>query len=661
MATATNLSFKDGEFLWQGKPLRIFSGAIHYFRTVPEYWQDRLEKAKACGLNTIETYVPWNLHEPRPGHYKNEGILDLRRFIKLASNLGLYVIFRPGPYICSEWDFGGLPSWLLGDPEMKVRSNYKGYQDAVKRYFSWLLPQITDLQSSQGGPIFAVQVENEYGSFSFDPAHLLWLRDLLWESGITELLVTSDNETCARGLRALSEGRNGGKAEDEVDLFNIPGVLPTANGMTVDELRAVFAEIRRERRSDEKAQSGGKSRPLMVMELWSGWFDYWGAPIHETTTAQSLLETVRYAFSQGSSINLYMFHGGTNFGFMNGALQLPPNAAEGEEKQESSSTGSALDVDSFPYRPDVTSYDYDAPLTEDGCITGKFLALREIIEGERKKDLSSSSENLPDVPRGNCRAQSPLVVEGWAGNRSELSGGLEKLAWDDLLALVTKRAVEKEDPKWMESYVFGDGAVQSYGYIVYRKKLESGSRVKNISFTGRVRDLGNVLVNGKSRASIDWSVKDGTVSLQQESKNESAVLDIVVENLGLTIDGKVAQEWEVLALDFEDGYIMKTLASANWVKVRCSDQGETVGPALYRGVVRLTEETPADYFVRLEGWHKGVLFVNGFNLGRYWNKGPTRTLYVPGPVLRKGDNQVVVFEEEGAGGQIVFGIEPHLG
>lgn len=674
MAKPTNLSFHHGDFVFKGKPLRIFSGAMHYFRTVPEYWQDRLEKAKACGLNTVETYVPWNLHEPKPGHYKNDGILDLRRFIKMASDLDLHVIFRPGPYICSEWDFGGLPSWLLADPDMKVRSNYKGYQDAVRRYFSWLLPQITDLQSSQGGPIFAVQVENEYGSFSFEPAHLVWLRDLLWDLGITELLVTSDNETCARGMRALFESQTEGKAKSEVGLFNIPGVLPTANGMTVDELKAVFKEIRRDRGGDEA------SRPLMVMELWSGWFDYWGAPIHETTTAHSLLETVRFAFSQGSSINLYMFHGGTNFGFMNGALQLPPDSLSnaGDAK---SLTGPAIDVDSFPYRPDVTSYDYDAPLTEDGCTTGKYLALREIISEEIRKVLSLPNI-LPILPRGNCRAQSPLLVTGW----KDPSGVLEKLQWDDLLSLIKKRTNEAENPKWIETYLFQEGAVQSYGYTVYRRKISTTNGLQDISFSGRVRDMGNILIDGKSHGRIDWSVKDGTVNLQENSLLDStAVLDIVVENLGrvnyttsdnqarlntqrrgingpVTLDGKLLQGWEVIALDFEDGYVERALKSANWVQVGSSDQKPAPSPAMYRGTVQLTDnEDMADYFVRLEGWHKGVIFVNGFNLGRYWNKGPTRTLYLPGPVLRKGDNEVCVFEEEAVGGQIVFGIEPQLG
>ena len=571
-----------------------------------------------------------------------------------------------------------------------------------------------DLQSSQGGPIIAVQVENEYGSFSFDPVHLVWLRDLLWKSRITELLVTSDNETCARGVRALSEGT--GEGQGQVGLFNIPGVLPTANGMTVGEVSAVFAEIRRERGSGESDAQGEageqreseKSRPLMVMELWSGWFDYWGAPNHETTTATSLLDTVRYAFSQGSSINLYMFHGGTNFGFMNGALQLPPDTGfdsdtTGAKREESSAESAAVDLDSYPFKPDVTSYDYDAPLSEDGCITGKYLALRSIIAEERRRISKSLSADLPDVPKENRRAQIPLLVGGWAGESDECTPGmLERLAWDDLVSCVTKRTEEQGDPKWMESYTFSNGAIQSYGYIVYRKKLDnacSGSQIIDLTFTGRVRDRGNVLVNGKSRARIDWSVKDGTVKLEKESGKglDSTALDIVVENQGrvnyttsdyqdrlntqrkgikgpVALNGAPLPGWEVLALDFEDGFVERALESDNWVTCpsadpqTCGQEGSgdsdasnrpASSPALYRGTVRVTGD-PADYFVRLEGWHKGVVFVNGFNLGRYWEKGPTRTLYLPGPVLRKGENQVVVFEEESAGGHIVLDIEPRL-
>ena len=549
-----------------------------------------------------------------------------------------------------------------------------------------------------------MQVENEYGSFSFDPAHLVWLRDLLWKSGVTELLVTSDNETCARGLRALAEGSSG----DKVALFNIPGILPTANGMTVEELRAVFTEIRRERNYDESAGRetveqavSRKSRPLMVMELWSGWFDYWGASSHETTTADALLDTVRYAFSQGSSINLYMFHGGTNFGFMNGALQLPPESGVDSDsdvvKGEGCSTASTIDVDSYPYRPDVTSYDYDAPLTEDGCITGKYLALRTIIAEERRKISSYSSGDLPDLPRGNLRAQTPVLVGGWSGDSSDsTSEVMERLAWEELLQFVTKRTEEPGDPRWMESYTFGNGAVQSYGYIVYRKKMENnGDQLKDITFTGRVRDMGNILVNGESRARIDWSQRDGSVTLRDRKRSgadeKSALLDLVVENLGrvnyttsdnqarlntqrkgingpVILDGKTVQGWEVLSLDFEGEFLARALESTKWVSDTSGEAGESdpktdpraPGPALFRGMVRLSEE-PADYFVRLEGWQKGVLFVNGFNLGRYWNKGPTRTLYLPGPILRKGDNHVVVFEEEVPGDQIVFDIEPQLG
>ncbi|GFO29517.1 beta-galactosidase [Plakobranchus ocellatus] len=713
MADSTPLSFRDGEFVLKGKPLRLFSGAIHYFRIVPEYWQDRLEKARACGLNTVETYVPWNLHEPRPGHFNNEGILDLRKFIKIASDLGLYVIFRPGPYICSEWEFGGLPSWLLSDQNMRVRSNYPGYQRAVERYFSWLLPQVKDLQSTNGGPIIAVQVENEYGSFSFDPSHVIWLRDLLWRSGVTELLVTSDNESCAKGLRRRLEkpAEASSGARSDVDLFNIPGVLPTANGMTADMLRAVFTEIRREREGTqvqdaaESNKEGNQeeglkikqsSRPLMVMELWAGWFDFWEAPKHVTTPARLLEETVRYAFSEGSSINLYMFHGGTNFGFMNGALQLTADGALDALGNDEMISTTAVDVDSYPFKPDVTSYDYDAPLTEDGCITGKYWAVRRLILEEKGKLNQDAQVALPSFPSGNHRAEFPLVVISWdAGSNDSSDETLERLGWNEMLSFVTKRVEEKEDPRWMELYVFPDGEIQSYGYIVYRRELDSAinfspDRKTNLTYTGRVKDKGNILINGKSNAQVDWSAKDASVTLTGTGSTSTAKppsLDIIVENLGrvnytssdnqarlntqrkglngpVTLDGAPLKGWEILALDFEGGFLDRALQSDAWIKLdQSSVDGQTEkssGPALYRGTVYLARE-PADYFVRLEGWHKGVLFVNGFNLGRYWEKGPTRTLYLPAPLLKMGINQVVIFEEESEGGQIVLGIEPQLG
>ncbi|CAL1528316.1 unnamed protein product, partial [Lymnaea stagnalis] len=557
------------------------------------------------------SYVPWNLHEPAPGLFRNEGILDLRRFIKTAADLDLFVIFRPGPYICSEWDFGGLPSWLLADPEMKVRSNYLGYQEAVKRYFDWLIPQVADLQYTHGGPVVAVQVENEFGSFSDDPGHLEFLRELLLNKGIKELLVTSDNESAIRTAPVLD------------------GVLPTANGQTVEEIKAGFQIIR----------SINDQYPLMVMEFWTGWFDHWGYP-HETRSVDILEKTLNYALEESSNVNFYMFHGGTNFGFMAGALNLSS------------------------FKADVTSYDYDAPLAEDGGVTEKFLKIQKMI-GEVTKTKNSGTLEVPTVMADTNRAAVPLKVP------------LDKvLPWSEIIKTIRKKSKSK-DPQFMESYAFENGWVQSFGYIVYRKEIEQLGKGR-LDVTGRIKDRASILMNGKTRGVLTWESESAVLDLLQD---EGGILDIVVENLGrvnyttkdkqdvlntqrkgfdgeVRLDDGVLQDWEIFALDFPEGFVDDALQSPGWQDATGSER--PAGPALFRGSVQLSGK-PGDYFVRLDRWFKGVVIVNGFNLGRYWDQGPQRTLYLPGPLLREGANSILVFEENTSSGEITLDIKPCLG
>ncbi len=326
------LTTSTNQFLLNGEPFRILSGAMHYFRVVPEYWRDRLEKLRAFGLNTVETYVAWNLHEPRPGEFHYEGRLDLVKFIETAAEVGLKVIVRPGPYICSEWDFGGLPSWLLKDPHMQVRCAYPPYLAAVDRFFESVLPRLAPLQSNRGGAIIAFQVENEYGSYGNDKVYLRRLVDGLRAHGIDSFLFTSD------GPRDGSL-QGGGLAE----------LFKTVN--FAFDAPAAFAKLR-------EYQPEG---PLMAMEFWSGWFDHWGEQHHlsedGSESIQRSVDTLDEILAAGASVNFYMFHGGTNFGFMNGA------------NQELSG-----------YRADVTSYDYACPLDECGDPSPRFSAYRSVLE-----------------------------------------------------------------------------------------------------------------------------------------------------------------------------------------------------------------------------------------------------------------------------------------
>ena len=318
------LSYADGVMRRDGEPHRILAGSLHYFRVHPDQWADRLERLAALGLNTVDTYVPWNFHQPRPGAPRFDGPRDLGRFLDLAQDAGLDVIVRPGPYICAEWDNGGLPAWLTGMPGMRPRSSYRPFLDQVARWFDVLIPRIAAAQAVHDGPVVAVQVENEYGSYGDDRGYLEWLRDALTGRGISELLWTADGPT-----ELMQDGGT------------LPGVLATATfGSRADRAAALL----RARRPGE---------PFVCAEFWNGWFDHWGEP-HHVRSPDSAQDTLREILGAGGSVSLYMAHGGTNFGLWAGANH-----------------------DGTRLQPTVTSYDSDAPIAEHGAPHPKFFGLRE--------------------------------------------------------------------------------------------------------------------------------------------------------------------------------------------------------------------------------------------------------------------------------------------
>ncbi|CAL9577519.1 glycoside hydrolase family 35 protein [Streptomyces sp. enrichment culture] len=320
------LTHRDGAFLRGGRPHRVLAGSLHYFRVHPEQWADRLRRVAAMGLNTVDTYVPWNFHEPRPGRYRFTGGHDVEAFLRLAGETGLDAIVRPGPYICAEWDNGGLPVWLTGRPGMRVRCSHPPYLEEVARWFDELVPRIAALQAGRGGPVVAVQIENEYGSHGDDRAYVRRLRDALVERGIGELLYTADGPT------ALMQ--DGG---------SLPGHLAAA---TFGSRAREAAALLRSRRPDE---------PLLCAEFWNGWFDHWGEK-HHVRSPGSALKTFSDILDHGGSVSLYMAHGGTNFGLWAGANH-----------------------DGTTVQPTVTSYDSDAPIAEHGALTPKFHALRRRV------------------------------------------------------------------------------------------------------------------------------------------------------------------------------------------------------------------------------------------------------------------------------------------
>ncbi len=486
------LTISGNQFLLNNQPFRILSGALHYFRVLPEYWRDRLEKMRAFGLNTVETYVAWNLHEPRPGEFHFEDRLDLARFIEIAAATGLKVIVRPGPYICSEWDFGGLPAWLLKDPAMQVRCAYPPYLAAVDHYFDALLPRLTPLLASQGGPIIAMQVENEYGGYGNDQHYLQYLADGLRARGVDVLLFTSD-----------------GPRDGQQQGGGMPGILRTVN--FAFEANEALAKLR-------AYQPAG---PLLVTEFWSGWFDHWGEEHHLSADGSDSIERSVQALDDilaaGASVNFYMFHGGTNFGFMNGAnLEL---------------TG---------YRSTVTSYDYAAPLDECGDPSPRLAAYRGVLR------------KYADVPATSLVRSAPKRAYGSIELRESI--GL----FDALNELSRKHLSVTPDP--ME---FFD---QGYGFMLYRTRL-SGPRPEALLVAHEVRDRAQVFVDGRAVGVLERETGDEALAL--EIPPQGVTLDLLVENMGrvnfgpglvdrkgivgtVTFDGQVLFNWEVYPLPLND-------------------------------------------------------------------------------------------------------------
>ncbi|XP_064617516.1 beta-galactosidase-1-like protein 2 [Liolophura sinensis] len=598
----SSLKLRNRHFMLDGKPLTILSGSIHYFRVPMVYWKDRLLKLKAAGLNTVETYVAWNKHEERRGHFTMADNLDLRRFIKLSRDVGLYMILRPGPYICAEWDMGGLPSWLLHDPTMKMRTNHPPYMDAVRSYFRKLLPKVVDLQYSRGGPIIMVQVENEFGSYSDEVEHLQFIAQTLRANGIQELLV-------------VSESREG------VLRAPLPQALLTVNFQKASQGEVLLDLVRR----------SNPDVPLMVMEFWTGWFDHWDRE-HQVVGTERLMESLQYILTMQSSVNFYMFHGGTNFGFFAGANHFDK------------------------YRSDVTSYDYGALLTEAGDVTRKFKVIKTMLMDLVLKPQGIHS--LPDPPPDVMKAAYGDVAMDFF------------LSWANLLRTV--EPIRSKSVVAMEMLDINNNGGQAHGYIVYRHVLSTGGVVR----FGAVHDRAQVLLNGIQVAVVNCTLESNRVHLPDVAS--PTTLDIMVENQGrvnyfsfksnllnnqrkglvgdVLLSNTALQDWEIFPLEFNDTMLYRIEESPAWQPF----VAQSGVPCMYRGKLRVDDTTPRDTFLNMKGWTKGVVFINGFNLGRYWKVGPQVTLYVPAPVLKSGVNEVLIFEEHSAGKTIRFQRNPVL-
>ncbi len=563
---------KDNEFRLDGKKYNVYSGAMHYFRIPHEYWEDRLTKLKLAGFNTVETYVCWNLHEPKKGEFCFEGDLDIAEYIATAGRLGLNVIVRPGPYICAEWEAGGFPAWLFKDKNVDLRCYSPEYLGHVKDYYTKLMSILVPLQCTKGGNIIAMQIENEYGSFGNDKRYLAYMRDMMQELGVDVLTFTSDGDWC----NMVSSG-------------TLEGTFKTLNfGSNVSgRMKAL----------DRFPDNG----PKMCMEFWCGWFDHWGEK-HHTRSHKSIIKELNTFFDIDASFNFYMFHGGTNFGFNAGANHYSA------------------------YQPTVTSYDYCALLNEWGDYTPAYHAVRELL-------CTRQGIELKPLP--------PTVQLQYIGKvqLTECTGLFENL---DNIGIKHHSGAAKH----MEYYD------QNYGLIYYKTVMKGKYTMGVLSIDG-LHDRAHVYIDGKLKGICDVTGK----APRKHRRNSFMVsgfdgereIGVLVEamgrvNYGNHINDRKGMSGLLLGPHNIFDYEVTSIPLDNIDKLDWSLGAEKY-PKFFKA--QFDASSNADCFVDMKGFSKGYVWVNGHNLGRYWNIGPQRSLYLPGVWLKQKDNEIIVLELDG--------------
>jgi len=554
------------QFLLDGKPFQIISGEMHFVRIPREYWRARLKMAKAMGLNTVCTYVFWNVEEPEKGKFNFKGNADVAAFIRIAQEEGLWVLVRPSVYACAEWEFGGYPYWLLKKKNMKVRSRDPQFLELMKSYYEQLGKRLAPLQVTHGGPILMVQIENEYGSYGDNKGYLKTNEEMMHEAGFDVPFYTLD------GIDRVSRG-------------SLKGTLPAVDGSIN------IAEI--ENTVDANHDGHG---PYFIGEWYPGWFDDWGKPFR-TVATKICAEQLDTILAHGFSINMYMAHGGTTRAFMNGANYS----------------------DSNPYSPQISSYDYDAPINEAGNPSPKFYAYRDVI-----KKYLPENEVIPGIPMEEPTIVIPKFKLQYAA---------------DIMHLLPM-PIQSVNPLTFEEIN------QAYGYVLYRANVKGPSKGK-LDIV-HLRDYGIVFVNGKRIAVLDRRLGQETCEIDVPSSEN--VIDIFVENLGrinygkyindnnqgitkeVLLDGREMKGWKIYRFPFDKE-----------PNIDSHLDYESPYPVLREGNFVLNKV--GDIYLDMRDWGKGHVWINGHNLGRYWYIGPQQTIYVPAPWLRKGRNKIDVFEE----------------
>ena len=567
----------DGQFLYDGKPTAIYSGEMHYERVPAPYWRHRLKMMKAMGLNAVATYVFWNFHEVAPGKWDwTTDEHNLRKFVQTAQEEDMLVILRPGPYCCAEWEYGGYPWWLQQQEGLVVRCYNQPFLDACRTYVNQLADQVRDLQITHGGPIVMVQAENEFGSYVSQRPDIpleehkrysAAIRQTLIDAGFDIPMFTSDGSW-------LFEGGA------------IEGALPTANGEdNVENLKKVV-----------DAYHGGKG-PYMVAEFYPGWLDHWNEPFVRVPVEHTIRQTQKY-LDNGVNFNFYMVHGGTNFGFWAGA----------NYNNETN------------IQPDITSYDYDAPISEAGWATEKYMGIRELMKKYMKYDVPEVPERIPVVK-------------------------LPELYFDktvDVLPLL-----EQQKPVTADEPLHFEDLGQGFGYVLYRRHFNQP--ISGVMRVPGIADFATVYVDGKKVGELNRVLDCDSLLIDIPF---NSTLDILVENLGrINYGARIVENHKGITQPITIGgsrisgnWNMYGLPLSQMPAVDALPEGYKTGcPVYYRA--KFTLDKVGDTFLDMEKWGKGIVFVNGHNLGRYWKVGPQQTLYLPGCWLKEGENEVVVFEQ----------------
>lgn len=566
-------SFEVGNktFLLNGDPFVIKAAELHYPRIPKEYWEHRIQAAKALGMNTICLYVFWNYHEPEEGKYDFSGQKDIEAFCKLAQKHDMYVIVRPGPYVCAEWEMGGLPWWLLKKKDIKLREQDLYYMERTKLFMNEVGKQLSGLQITKGGNIIMVQVENEYGAFGVDKPYVAAIRDIVRNAGFTDVPLFQCDWNSNFENNALED---------------LTWTINFGTGANIDDQFKRLQELR-------------PNTPLMCSEFWSGWFDHWGAK-HETRSAEALVNGMKEMLDRNISFSLYMTHGGTSFGHWGGA--------------------------NFPnFSPTCTSYDYDAPIGESGNITPKYHEVRNLL-----KNYLPKGQTLPEIPDSIPTIHIPAFT------LTEIA-----LLFDNL-----PQIKESETIKSME---FFD---QGWGSILYRTRLNASNEEQTLAIT-EVHDWAQVFLDGQKIAILSRLKGEGTVKLPPVK--EGAQLDILVEAMGRMNFGKGIYDWKGITDKVELQRRNETKELKNWQvfnipvdydfarnKQYKKQKNIAKQPAYYRGTFTL--DKIGDTFINMMNWSKGLVWVNGYAIGRYWEIGPQQTLYMPGCWLKKGENEIIILD-----------------